>query len=199
MLNTRFVVTLILSSLLTGVGIGIVTAIQRGLAQGVKVAAVASLLVGVAMAVIIIPMQLLATRKLTRLESQPRQVREFAVPGTVLPMLNLLCKALSELTFIRSIDMNVKNKSIIARTRMSWASFGEVIAIEAREVEEGKVLVKISSSPAVKFTVTNYGKSARNLEAIFTKLAALGISSSEGKIGTGWKKKVPGTINEDKS
>jgi hypothetical protein len=180
-LNTRFVVTLILSSLLTGVSIGIVTAIQRGLAQGAKVAVVAFLLVGVVMAMIIIPIQLFATRKLTSQESQPRQVREFTMAGTVVSVLDLLCKALSELTFIRSIDMNIESKSITAKTRMSWASYGEVIAIEARTVEEGKVLVRVSSSPAVKLTVTNYGKSARNLEAVFKRLTALGVEGVHPK------------------
>jgi hypothetical protein len=181
MLNTRFVVTLILSSLFTGVGIGIVTAIQRDLAQGVKVAALASLLVGVLMAMIIIPIQLFATRKLTSQECQPRQSREFTVAGDLLSVLDLLCKALSELTFIRSIEMNIESKSIIAKTRMSWASYGEMIAIEARAVEEGKVLVTISSSPAVKFTVADYGKNARNLQAVVTKLAALGAEGVQLK------------------
>lgn len=167
--------TLILSSLFTGVGIGIVTAIQRDLAQGVKVAALATLLVGVLMAVIIIPIQLFATRKLTSQECQPRQSREFTVAGTLLSVLDLLYKALSELTFIRSIEMNIESKSIIAKTRMSWASYGEVIAIEARAVEEGKVLVKISSGPAAKFTVADYGKNARNLQAVFIKLSTLGV------------------------
>ena len=64
---------------------------------------------------------------------------------------------------------------------MSWASYGEVIAIEARAVEEGKVLLTISSSPAVKFTAADYGKNARNLQAVFTKLAALGVEGVQPK------------------
>lgn len=175
MLNARFVVTLILSSFVTGVSIGIVTAIQRGLAQGAKVAAVAFLLVGVSMGIILIPFQLFWTRKLTSPERQPRQFRDFTVAGTLSPILDLLYKALSELGFIRSIEMNLESNSITARTRMSWASYGEVITIEARTLEEGKVLVRISSRPAVKFTVADYGKNARNLQAIFTKLADLGV------------------------
>ncbi|MEO6544224.1 MAG: hypothetical protein ABIP05_09275 [Nitrospiraceae bacterium] len=183
MLNTRFVVTLILSSLVTGVGIGIVTAIQRDLAQGVKVGAVAFLLVGVLMAVIIIPIQLFSTRKLTSQECQPRQSRELIVAGNLSSVLDLLFKVLSELTFIRNIEKNLERKSILAKTRMSWASYGEVITIEASAVEEGKVLVKISSSPAVKFTVADYGKNARNLQAVFTKLAALGAGGVQPKHG----------------
>ena len=167
--------TLILSSCFTGVAIGIVTAIQRGVVQGVKAAALSSLLVGVLMAMFIIPVQLFATRKLTREECKSEQIREFMMKGSLPAVFDLLHKALSELAFIRNIKMNVESKSIAARTRISLASFGEVITIETKPAEEGKVLVKICSRPAVGFTAADYGKNARNLRAILTKISSLGV------------------------
>lgn len=174
-MNTRFFVTLILSSLLCGTGIGIVTAIQRGLAQGMKAGALVSLLIGLLMAAIIIPVQLLATRNLTSKESESRQFQEFMVTGSVPIIFDLLCKALSELKFIQNIETNIESKSITSKTRMSWASFGEVIVIKAREAGDGKVSVTISSSPAMRVTAADYGKNARNIRAILEKLADLGV------------------------
>ncbi|KAF4516168.1 hypothetical protein B566_EDAN000406 [Ephemera danica] len=119
--------------LLTGVGIGIGVAVQRGLVQGIKAAVVAFFVVGVLMAMIIIPVQVIATRRLTSEECQLNQVREFKMPGAVLPTLELLYKALSELAFIRDIEMNINGRYITAKTRMSWASFGEVILVEVKK------------------------------------------------------------------
>lgn len=180
-LKARFFITLILSSLLTGVGIGIGVAIQRDLVQGMKAAVAAFFVVGVLMGMIIIPVQVIATRKLTSEECQLNQLREFKMAGAVLPVLELLYKALSELTFIRDIEVNKNGRRIAAKTRMSWASFGEVILVEVSDAEEGKVLVKVSSSPALRFTAADYGKNARNLQAMFRKLEVLGIRTEAAR------------------
>jgi hypothetical protein len=66
--------------------------------------------------------------------------------------------------------VNTENGIISAKTRMSWASFGEEIIIEAKAVEGGKTLVKIGSSPVAKFTAIDYGKNFRNVEAVTSKL-----------------------------
>lgn len=177
-LGSRFVATIILSSLLVAGTIGIVVALRGDLRQAMMAGTLAGLGWGALMAITIVPIHLLATRKLTCEQCQPEQSREFEVVGSLSHVIGLLSKALSDLPFVRSIVVNTENGIISARTRMSWASFGEEIIIRAKAVEGGKALVTIGSSPFAKFTAIDYGKNFRNVEAVSTKLgeSAAGVT-----------------------
>ena len=178
-LGSRFVATIILSSLLVGAAIGVIVALRGDLRQGMIAGALAGLGWGVLMMVTIVPINLLATRKLTSEQCQLAQTREFEVAGSPPHVTGLLNKALSDLPFVHSIVVSTDNGIISAKTRMSWASFGEKIIIEAKAAERGNTLVKLSSSPMTKFTAIDYGKNYRNVEAITSKLGDLGAEVTQ--------------------
>ena len=134
-LGSRFVATIILSSLLVAGTIGVVVALRGDLRQAMMAGTLAGLGWGALMAITIVPIHRLATRKLSCEQCQPEQSREFEVVGSLSHVIGLLSKALSDLPFVCSIVVNTENGIISARTRMSWASFGEEIIIRAKAVE----------------------------------------------------------------
>lgn len=168
--GSRFVAAIILSSLPVGAATGVVVTLRDDLRQGMMVGALAGLGWGALITISIVPIYLLTTRKLTSEQCQPEQTREFEVAGSLSHVIVLLNKALSELSFVQGIVVNTENGMISAKTRMSWASFGEEIIIRAKAVEGGKTLVKIGSRPLAKFTAIDYGKNFRNVEAVSNKL-----------------------------
>jgi len=70
--------------------------------------------------------------------------------------------------------VNEKDGVITARTRRSFVSFGEQIAIKVTGVGKDSAWIRLSSAPAMKFTVLDYGKNYRNIEAIRRMLRSLG-------------------------
>ena len=126
------------------------------------------------MAITIGLLQLLLTRKLTAEQRHPEQSCEFGIAGSESAAMELLVKSLSDLRFVRDIAVNVKDGTISARTRRSFVSFGEDIGITVTGGGKDQVWIKLSSAPAMKFTVLEYGKNYRNIEAIRRTLKRFG-------------------------
>jgi hypothetical protein len=167
--------SLVLSSTLVGAAIGVMVAMRHGFQAGAAAGAISALGWGGLMAITIICLQLILTINLTAEQSQPDQSCEFDVSGSVPSVIALLVKSLSELRFVRNIVVNEKDGIISARTFRSLVSFGEEIVIKVIGIGEDNVRVNISSTPAMKFTVIDYGKNYRNIQSIremFRKLGA---------------------------
>jgi len=166
--------SLVASSTLVGAAIGVMVAMGHGFQAGATAGAISALGWGGLMAITIICLQLILTRNLTPEQSQPDQSCEFDVSGSVPSVMALLVKSLSELRFVRNVVVNEKEGIISARTLRSVVSFGEEIAIKVIGIGEDNVRVSISSAPAMKFTVIDYGKNYRNIQSIREMLRKLG-------------------------
>lgn len=166
--------SLVVSSTLVGAVIGVMVAMRHGFQAGATAGAISALGWGGLMAITIICLQLILTRNLTAEQSQPDQSCEFDVSGSVPSVMALLVKSLSEVRFVRNVVVNEKDGIISARTLRSVVSFGEEIAIKVIGIGEDNVRVSISSVPAMKFTVIDYGKNYRNIQSIREMLRKLG-------------------------
>lgn len=166
--------SLVASSTLVGAAIGVMVAMRHGFQAGATAGAISALGWGGLMAITIICLHLILTRNLTPEQSQPDQSCEFDVSGSVPSVMALLVKSLSELRFVRNVVVNEKEGIISARTLRSVVSFGEEIAIKVIGIGEDNVRVSISSAPAMKFTVIDYGKNYRNIQSIREMLRKLG-------------------------
>lgn len=166
--------SLIVSSIVVGGAIGVMVALRHGLRNGLTAAAFTALGWGGLMAITMGFLQLILTRKLTSEQSHPEQSCEFEVSGSVSAVMELLVKSLSELRFVHNISVNETDGVISARTRGSFVSFGEQISIKVTGVGKDQVSIKLSSAPAIRFTVLDYGKNHRNIEAIRRMMRSLG-------------------------
>jgi hypothetical protein len=55
---------------------------------------------------------------------------------------------------------------IVARTGITWKTWGDVITFELRRIEGNRTLVTVSSRPVVRTTLVDYGKNLENVERI---------------------------------
>jgi hypothetical protein len=84
------------------------------------------------------------------------------------------CRAALEANpHFRDVRVDPAAGTVNARSRMSWASFGEVIECRVRPGDGGSTL-EIRSRPAVRSTIVDYGKNRENVERIRTFLAQQG-------------------------
>ena len=55
---------------------------------------------------------------------------------------------------------------IVAKTGMTWKTFGDVISFEVFSIDDDRTHIKISSRPSVRTTLVDYGKNLENVETI---------------------------------
>lgn len=96
----------------------------------------------------------------------------FQVPA--IQIQPLVCAAL------KNIDAEVLNQSqtnISAKTRMSFRSFGEVIEIDIKAIDQSSCQIDIESICAMQTTLVDWGKNQKNIDEFFSALEQLSISS----------------------
>lgn len=167
--------SMFLSTAFFGIAMGAAFGIRAGFWQGIVAGILAAIGWGGLMSLTIGFLHLRATRHLTNEQSQPTQSREFYAAESPSDMIMLLNQALSDLPFIRGVVVDQEQGKIAAKSKMSWASFGEDITVEVSSREAGKILLRISSRPTRSFTVVDYGKNHKNIEEIVKRLVHLGI------------------------
>lgn len=55
---------------------------------------------------------------------------------------------------------------VVAKTKMTWKSFGESIQFDIHKINSDKTEVKISSKPTLGTTLVDYGRNLENIEKI---------------------------------
>ncbi len=61
---------------------------------------------------------------------------------------------------------------IVARAGMTWRTWADVISFEVRKIGSDGIQVEVSSRPAVRTTLVDYGKNLENVEKIAGLLKA---------------------------
>ena len=67
------------------------------------------------------------------------------------------------------VEENRSQGRIVARTGISWKSWGEIITFDVRGMND-VTKVKVSSRPVVRTTLVDYGKNLENVEKIISFL-----------------------------
>ena len=79
---------------------------------------------------------------------------------------NLCIESLSLLKKYRIIEEDRSQGKIVAKTGMTWKSWGEVITFEVGEIGNDRTQIEVSSRPAVRTTLVDYGKNLENVKTI---------------------------------
>jgi hypothetical protein len=65
----------------------------------------------------------------------------------------------------------VNDDTLIATTKRSWGSWGEIVTIQIKEKSSGQVTLLVSSRTRLKTTVIDYGANRRTLNRVITALS----------------------------
>jgi hypothetical protein len=105
-----------------------------------------------------------------------REVRLHAPPQQTLTLCE---QAVQQLPRARIQLVDLESGLIRARTGISWESFGECITCQVAPAEDGGSRVRVTSSPAIRITLVDYGKNWENAEHVGSILAGHTLSASE--------------------
>jgi len=143
---------------------------QHGLAKGLVAGVVAGLVYGVLMSLILESMHRWAVKRSSSDGGDEAlgvaHVRTVGLQLAPDEAFDLCLKALGE---IRKSKIQRQDRSrgvILAKAGMTWRSWGDEIRLDAREVGAQRTEVEVSSRPAVRTTLIDYGKNLENVETL---------------------------------
>lgn len=76
---------------------------------------------------------------------------------------------IESISLIKKCKIQKEDRSqgkIVAKTGMTWKTWGDVISFEVRKIDNDRTQVLVSSRPAVRTTLVDYGKNLENVERI---------------------------------
>jgi hypothetical protein len=94
------------------------------------------------------------------------QHRDVQVNGTAADLFQKRADVLTRINFIKKASIRKDGLRISAKTKATWASFGENIEVKFETIEPDMVDLHISSYPSLRTTIFNFGKSYKNIEKI---------------------------------
>jgi len=151
---------------LAGLLYGLAMALKIGLWNGILAGVIFGAIGGSLMALVLIPLDLFFTRKFPPEALNVQQHRELKVQGECKQVFEKCHAVLESLPFIKAVSSTNGSTQLSANTKMSFASFGEDIKLTIKELDKVAVEIHISSRPAFRYTLLDYGKNFRNVEQI---------------------------------
>src|SRR4030042_3387264 len=82
---------------------------------------------------------------------------------------------IESLNVVKRSKIQKENRSqgkIVARTGMTWRTWGDVISFAIRNPGNDGIQIEVSSRPALRWTLIDYGKNLENVELIIGFLNA---------------------------
>lgn len=142
---------------------------SRSLSLAIRMGMVAGLLFGLMMAITLTAVHWWSMRRRGfDPDAKGSRVDVRASVALALPPEEALarCRAALEANrHFRDVRVDPASGTVNARSRMSWASFGEVIECRVQPGDGGSTL-EIRSRSAVRSTIVDYGKNRENVERI---------------------------------
>ena len=87
---------------------------------------------------------------------------------------------IESLSLIKKCNIQNKDRSqgkIVAKAGKTWKTWGDVISFDVRRAGNDETQVEVSSRPAVRTTLVDYGKNLENIETLVGFLNAHGEST----------------------
>jgi len=152
--------------LATGIPFGLIMGVMYGdLTKGLFV----GLFFGFFMSLILGTLNIIFTKKSTSQDSSKATgVHQTKVLELQLPYDKTFDLCISSLDSVKGTVKQEERSlgKVVAKTGMTWKSFGETIQFDVRKIDNEKTQVQISSKPALPTTLVDYGRNLENVEKI---------------------------------
>ena len=148
--------------------------LERELSHGIKMGLIMGGLFGFFMATILGTMHRQMVKRFATEDGDcvgPRQSQTVIVKGSYEAIFDACLQALKQINAnIKTSDRSIG--SIVAKTSLTWRSFGEELEVTLIKQNDEQVQVTISSSPIIKTTLIDYGKGLKNVTSFLDALEA---------------------------
>jgi len=102
------------------------------------------------------------------------QQREIEIPRTFDESFDFCIRSLDSISRSRVIKKNHSLGRIIAEAGLNWKTWGDTISFEISDTGEGSSRIRISSRPAARTTIVDFGKNLQNINRIVSFLESHG-------------------------
>lgn len=182
----------IFASIPFGIYMGSIGAIASGPWYGLLIGVGSGLFYGLFMALILGAMNQFLTKQLKTDYNENllgvHQVQLVTLKHSFEDAITACQSSLLELKYCTITHTDMELGVIHAQTKTTWKSFGEKIMLTVSTAEPDLCKITISSRPALKTTLVDYGKNVENVRSIINSLrsrgevAELQIESNQGSI-----------------
>ena len=163
-----FVLAAIIWGLIVGLVLALVFGISKAILYGIGAGFIFSFIITVGGALYDFYFRRLVFLKYGIKSFDVTQYREINIIGDVDDIYKRSITALKLIPDIEGVSPNFSAKTILANTRKSIRTFGEIIELKLFQ-EDDEVLIRICSKPRRKTAIIDCGKNIENVE-IFCKL-----------------------------
>jgi hypothetical protein len=166
----KYVKSLSKISILSAALFALVMSMKIGLLHGIIAGIVFSIVITMLIALIFIPIDYMCTAKLPLEALNVNQERDIKLKGNCDPICTYCAEIVKNTKGVFKID--VSNKcNIVAFTKTTISSFGEVITLHLSQIDQETTNIHIVSQPKYKYTIIDYGKNYKNVEYIINQIA----------------------------
>ena len=108
--------------------------------------------------------RMLKARGINYSDSNVNQKRKLKINKNISDIVSSYKRALSSLNKPKVLEEDMD--MVLAKTGISWKSFGEVVSISATPINDESTIIEIASRPSLRSTVMDYGKNIENVEVL---------------------------------
>ncbi len=159
-----------------GISMGVLFSFPFGIPSGLVAGVAAGIFFGGAMSLIL---GFLHSRSVKRISSgqseEAMDVHHVRDVHLRLPYDKAFDLCIKSLSLIKKCKIRNEDRSqgkIAARAGMTWKTWGDVISFDVRKMGKDGIQVEISSEPALRMTLVDYGKNLENVETLVGFLKA---------------------------
>ncbi len=112
-----------------------------------------------------------------------RHRRTYSIGGSLDEAKSICVEAVMSISGA-TVNRAAADNSLLARTGVTWQSFGETIECSFEPAGPNRQIVSVESRPVIKTTLVDYGRNLENIEAISVRMKELGASELENMVKT---------------
>ena len=153
-----------------GLFTGIFYSLQYNVTKGMILGISGGLFFGVFMSLIIGTMHKVFSKKVQSQDAKDRenvhQIRKIKIPFSFDSAFNACIKSIDKIKKCRILEESRINGKINAKAGVTWKTFGDRIEFIVTRIDENSTEIEVSSRPAIRTTLVDYGKNLENVQII---------------------------------
>jgi hypothetical protein len=165
----RYLMMFLKLGAIMAISMSLIYSIGYGFPAGLIAGVVGGFLFSGVMTGVIVIIHRMTAAKVSRPGADPtavNQMRTIVLPMSFEDAFDI-CE--SSVQAVKGLNIKATNKqqgTIIARTSVTWKSFGEDIVYSLSQTDSSETVVRLSSKPLLATTLADYGKNFDNVEKI---------------------------------
>jgi len=168
----------IAAGILAGISAGIFFVLFYGLWIGIAGGLFIGLIVGAVLLFIMGPLHEMSVKKIAGDGSEGstgvHHVREIEISRSYDESFDLCIRSLELISRSRVIEKDHSGGRIIAKAGLNWRTWGDSISFEISASGEGSSRIRVSSRPAARSTIVDFGKNLQNVNRVVSFLEGYG-------------------------